>query len=111
MRQLAECVPSASSFRCAGDIIKYTRIKLGFSQRYVASKADMSPSALCKIESGKRMQPRNVMQLSDVLKLTPQDLLSFHKKQLSPAENFQKMKELFPHDWKSILKEGIKDLI
>lgn len=110
MRQLAERLPSVSTFRCPGDVIKYTRIKLGLSQKYVASEADMSASALCKIEAGKRMNPRNVIQLSDVLKLRPHDLIGFDKKQPSISDSVTKMKEMFPSMWKDIAKELIKGL-
>jgi len=111
MRQLAERVPSVS-FRHPGELIKYTRKKMGISQRYTARKADMSPSGLCKIESGEHFHPRNVIKLAKVLHLNPIDLLSFElpNKNQEKTKSLDDLKKEFPN-WKDLFREGIKELL
>jgi transcriptional regulator with XRE-family HTH domain len=110
MRQLEECVPSAR-FRHPGELIKYTRKKLGLSQKYVAYKAHMSPSGLCKLESGERMLPRNVFEISDVLKLDPRKLVELNtNKTRTEKKSLEDMKREFPN-WRELFRESLKDLV
>lgn len=110
MRQLAERSPSVR-FRFAGELIKHTRQKMGLSQKFVAYKANMTPSGLSKVESGKNLLPRNVFQLSDVLKIDPRVLASFNSRPVNnDVKTLDDFKKEFPN-WKDLLKEGIKEII
>lgn len=110
MRQLAERVPSVA-FRSPGELIRYTRKKMGLSQKYLASASNMSASGLSKVESGHHLLPRNIFKLSDALKIDPRVLVSLgekHKKDAEPR-NLDDFKKEFPN-WKDLIKEGLKEL-
>jgi transcriptional regulator with XRE-family HTH domain len=109
MRQLIENV-ALRSFRNPGELIKYTRKNLGISQRALAHKVKMSPSALSKIESGHTIMPRKAIQISVFLKINPSDLISFDiDKPKTLSKSTEQIKKMFP-DWREAAKELIKEL-
>ena len=109
--QQTECSLSSKDYRYPGEFLKAVRVTKGWSQRKAARKAGMSPSALCRLESGKNMLPRNLLELTDVYGVNPRDLKKCmpipYKKTLSGIEI---MKKSFPDNWQEILKDCMNAL-
>lgn len=72
---LARSAPSVT-YRCAGELIRFKRKQMGFSQKYVAAKVRMSQSALSKIEAGVNVMPRKIMEITSILKLDHNTVMS-----------------------------------
>lgn len=105
---------TTQSFTCKspGEIIRSLREKKGFSQREFADRIGMSPSGLSRIEKGRNMQPRKIVAISEALGINPKeiDFLSMGSAP-SPIDNLKTIKKMFPSSWKSIIKEGLKEII
>ncbi len=100
-----------NNFTIPGQKIRALRKQLGYNQRDFAYKANMSPSALNRIESGQSIQPRRIVEISELLGIHPKEL-SFNK--ITPkdeaADNLSFIKKMFPNGWKEIIKKGFMEL-
>jgi len=107
-----EAVEFNATHRTPGEIIKRFRLEKGISQKAFAEKANMSQSALHRIEVGKNFRPRNLVVISDLLGLHPRELdFSGIKPKESVYDNIKIMKKMFPFTWQEIIKEASKELI
>ncbi len=100
-----EAVEFNATHRTPGEIIKRFRLEKGISQKAFAEKANMSQSALHRIEVG------NLVVISDLLGLHPRELdFSGIKPKESVYDNIKIMKKMFPFTWQEIIKEASKEL-
>lgn len=58
-----------------GSRVKHRREELGLSQKDVADHCGISQAAVAKIEDGRTRRPRNLLELSEILKTSSQWLL------------------------------------
>jgi len=109
MRQQNEYTLTTKDYSFPGQFLKAARESKGLSQREAAFKAGMSPSALCRLESGERMLPRNLLELTDILGVNPRELKKYipKKKELSSLEM---LKKSFPNNWERVLKDCMKEI-
>jgi transcriptional regulator with XRE-family HTH domain len=100
-----------SKFSSPGQLIKYKRIQMGYSQKETAKKVGMTASGLSKVESGAHFLPRNLLELTQFLKIDATQLLHLKSKKHKIVEksSFEKFKTEFP-DWKEIMQEAIREM-
>lgn len=106
MRQIEESGTHIN--RRKGQFLKDIRTKMGLTQRQAALKAGISPSSLCKLESGERLQSRNIIELAEVYNIDPKELKYEppKKKPMTPGEMLKKM---FPDTWKEAVIECLNE--
>jgi len=86
---------------------------MGLSQKYVAEKVRMSQSALSKIEAGVNDMPRKILEISNILKLDHNTVMSIslNKKEYNNINDgnldFENIKSILPN-WKDILIKAIQ---
>ncbi|MGN6347071.1 MAG: helix-turn-helix domain-containing protein [Candidatus Nitrosocosmicus sp.] len=102
---------SQINFNTPGELIKYTRKKMGYSQKYTAQKTRMTSSGLSKFESGAHFLPRNILEICHFLKIDPKHLMELNARKHKTEEksSLERFKEQFP-DWKEVLKQAIHEL-
>jgi transcriptional regulator with XRE-family HTH domain len=100
----------SEQFKFPGQKIKMLRQRLGYNQRELAYKANMSPSALNRIESGHSIQPRKIVSIADILGCHPRELdFSPPSSEDNVKTNINLMKKMFPN-WKDIVREASKEI-
>lgn len=111
MQAIKEIGIDQSHFSIPGQKIKALRKKMGYNQRDFAYKANMSPSALNRIESGQNIQPRRIVEISELLGIHPRELNFNHKVANDDiSDNVSFIKKMFPNHFKDIAKAIIKDM-
>jgi transcriptional regulator with XRE-family HTH domain len=110
MREISEKY-KGYSFSTPGELIRYTRKKMGYSQKYTAQKARMTPSGLSKLESGAHFLSRNILELCHFLKLDATQLMELNAKKhkIEEKSSLERFKEQFP-DWKEVLMQAVHEM-
>lgn len=111
MKELCEIEPSVS-YRHRGEIIKFKRKQMGYSQKLVAAKIKMSQSGLSKIEAGINEMPRKMVEIMSFLKIDNNTVLSIREsksvKDNSDNDFIKEIESKLPN-WKEILIKEIKN--
>lgn len=64
-----------------GQKIKELRLRAGYSQEELASKANLHRTYMSDIERGERnVSVENIKKIADALEVDPSELLKFHRK-------------------------------
>lgn len=64
-----------------GQKIKELRLRAGYSQEELASKASLHRTYMSDIERGERnVSVENIKKIADALEVDPSELLKFHRK-------------------------------
>ena len=97
-----------TNFTVPGQKIRALRKKLGYNQRDFAHKVNMSASALNRIESGQSIQPRRIVEISELLGIHPREL-NFNKEiqKTETKDNISFIQKMFPN-WKELVSEMSK---
>jgi len=111
MKQAIESIHDMS-YRYPGEHMKIVRIRLGITQKDAAYRVGMSPSGLSKLECGRNIQPRKLLELSELYGMNPKELTPYSKPKNETIEDGLKtIKKLFPHNWQDVIKKGIKEIL
>lgn len=118
--QLAERIPSVS-FRHPGELIKYKRQEMGYSQKELACGVKMSASGLSKVESGKHIHTGKILQICELLHINPRHITSLSTSVKKPVKDTNKTEmpvintlsdlKKYANNWKDLVKQGLVELL